>query len=68
MRDFHIGDRVTFFGRAYFVRGFSPKSITTPTIQLEDAQTGEQLEVAIAGLTGNAGKVSGSDASPKDAG
>ena len=52
MRDFHIGDRVTFFGRAYFVRGFSPMSVTRPCIQLEDAQTGEQREVAIDELTG----------------
>jgi hypothetical protein len=53
MRDFHIGDRVTLFGRAYFVRGFSPMSVTRPSIQLEDAETGEQLEVAIDELTGN---------------
>jgi hypothetical protein len=52
MRDFHIGERVTFFGRAYFVRGFSPMSITPPSIQLEDAQTGEQLDVALDELTG----------------
>lgn len=52
MRDLHIGDRVTFYGRAYIVRGFSPMSITRPTIHLEDAQTGEQLEVAIDELTG----------------
>ena len=52
MRDFHIGDRVTFFGRAYFVRGFSPMSIDPPTIHLEDAQTGELVEVAIDDLIG----------------
>ena len=43
MRDFHIGDRVTFFGRAFFVRGFSPMSVTRRTIQLQDEQTGEDL-------------------------
>lgn len=52
MRDFHIGDRVTFSGRPYFVRGFSPMSVTPPTIHLEDEQTGEELEVAIDQLTG----------------
>jgi hypothetical protein len=52
MRDFHIRDRVTFFGRAYLVRGFSPMSVTRPSVQLEDAQTGEQREVAIDELTG----------------
>ena len=51
MRDFHIGDRVTFFGRAYFVRGFSPMSVAPPSILLEDAQTGEELEVPLEELT-----------------
>ena len=50
MRDFHIGHRVTFCDRAYFVRGFSPMSVAAPTIQLEDAETGEVIEVAIASL------------------
>ena len=52
MRDFHLGDRVTFFGHAYYVRGFSPMAVTRPTIHLEDAQTGEQLEVPVGKLTG----------------
>ena len=52
MRDFHIGDRVTFFERAYFVRGFSPMSVTPASMQLEDADTGEQLEIAVDDLTG----------------
>jgi hypothetical protein len=47
MRDFHIGDRVTFFGRAYFVRGFSPMSAPRRSIQLEDADTGEGIEIPI---------------------
>jgi hypothetical protein len=54
MRDFHIGDRVTFFGRAYFVRGVSPMSVAPPTIHLEDEQTGELVEVAVDDLTGRA--------------
>jgi hypothetical protein len=53
MHDFHIGDRLTVFGRPYFVRGFSPMSVTRPSIQLEDAETGEQIEVAIDELTGS---------------
>lgn len=52
MRDFHIGDRVTFFGRVYFVRGFSPASVDPPTIQLAHEQTGELEEVAVDELTG----------------
>jgi hypothetical protein len=47
MRDLHIGDRVTFLGRAYYVRGFSPFSIAPPMIYLEDAQTGGQLELPV---------------------
>ena len=54
MRDFHIGDRVTFFGRAFFVRGFSPMGVTMPTIHLEDARTGELVEFAVGELTGKA--------------
>lgn len=57
MRDFHIGDRVTFFGRAFYVRGFSPMGVTTPTIHLEDAQTGELAEVAIDDLRGKVSPV-----------
>jgi hypothetical protein len=51
MRDFHIGDRVTFRGRAYLVRGFSPMSVA-PTIHLENAETGEELEVTVDELSG----------------
>ena len=46
------------FGRAYIVRGFSPMSITRPSIHLEDALTGEQIEVAIDELTGKAARSS----------
>ena len=54
MRDFHVGDQVTFFARAFYLRGFSPMSVTPPTIHLEDAQTGEQLEITVDELTGKA--------------
>lgn len=47
MRDFHIDDRVTFFGRAHYVRGFSPMSVPRRSIQLEDAETGERIEIPI---------------------
>lgn len=47
MRDFNIGDRVTLFDRAYLVRGFSPMSVTPPCIHLEDAETGELVEIAL---------------------
>jgi hypothetical protein len=39
--------------RAYFVPGLSPMSVTRPGIQLEGAETGDQLEVAIDELTGS---------------
>jgi hypothetical protein len=52
MRDFHIGDQVTFFGRAYYVRGLSPMSAPRRSIHLEDAQTGKQLEIAVDDPTG----------------
>jgi hypothetical protein len=47
MRDFHIGDRVTFSDRAFYVRGLSPMSAPRRSIQLEDAQTGERIEVPV---------------------
>jgi len=47
MRDIHIGDRVTFFGRTYYVRGFSPMGVTQRTMHLEDAETGEEIEAAV---------------------
>jgi hypothetical protein len=46
MRDFHIGDRVTFSDRPYFVRGFSPMGVPERTIHLEDAETGARIEIA----------------------
>jgi hypothetical protein len=45
MRDFHIGDRVTFFDRAFYVRGLSPMSVARRSMQLENADTGERSEV-----------------------
>jgi hypothetical protein len=47
MRDFHIGDRVTLSGRAFYVRGLSPMSAPRRSIQLEDAETGERIEVPV---------------------
>ena len=44
MADFHIGDRVMLRGRVYFIRGFSPMSVAPPRVQLEDAETGEEIE------------------------
>jgi hypothetical protein len=54
MRDFHIGDRVTFLGRGFLVRGVSPMSVLRRTLHLEDEQTGERVEVTVEELTGNA--------------
>jgi len=46
MHDIHIGDRVTFLGRTYYVRGFSPMGVPQRTMHLEDAKTGEEIEAA----------------------
>jgi hypothetical protein len=45
MRDFHIGDRVTFLDRAFYVRGLSPMSAPRRSIHLEDVETGERIQV-----------------------
>jgi len=45
MRDFNIGDRVTYFDRAHVVRGFSPMSAARRSIQLENAETGMRITV-----------------------
>jgi hypothetical protein len=51
MTNLQIGDSVTFDDRAYRVCGFSPMSVAPPTIHLEDAQTGECVELAADELT-----------------
>jgi hypothetical protein len=45
MRDFYIGDRVTFLDRAFYVRGLSPMSAPCRSIHLEDVETGERIKV-----------------------
>ena len=45
MANLHIGDSVTFRDRAYFIRGMSPMGVTPRRIHLEDADTGERIEV-----------------------
>jgi len=57
MRDFHIGHRVTFCGRAYYVRGVSPMSAPRRSLHLEDAHTGRQLEITVDDPTGNVSPV-----------
>ena len=44
MSDIHVGDDVTFRGRAYFVRGLSPMSASPRRALLEDVETGESVE------------------------
>jgi hypothetical protein len=43
---------VTYFDRAYFVRGFSPMSAARRSIQLENAETGMRITVWADDLTG----------------
>ena len=45
MDDFHIGDRLTFRGRSFILRGFSPMSAATRRAQLEDVETHEWIEL-----------------------
>jgi hypothetical protein len=47
MRVCHIGDRVTFFGRTYYVRGFSPMGVPQRSMHLEDAETREEIDAAV---------------------
>jgi len=44
MDDLHIGERVAFRDRVYFVRGVSPMSVVPCWVHLEDAETGEEVE------------------------
>jgi len=45
MDELHIGDRVTLGGRVFFVRGVSPMSALPCWVHLEDAETGEEVQV-----------------------
>jgi len=47
MRDFHIGDRVTFLDRTYYVRGITPISIAPRRVKLESVKTGNEIEIAV---------------------
>ncbi len=44
MADLHVGDSVTFQGRAFRVRGISPMSASPRRVLLEDPDTGDQIE------------------------
>ena len=44
MSDIHVGDDVTFRGRAYVVRGLSPMSASPRRALLEDVETAENVE------------------------
>jgi len=44
MSDIHVGDDVTFRGRAYVVRGLSPMSASPRRALLKDVETGENVE------------------------
>jgi len=44
MSDIHVGDDVTFRGRAYVVRGLSPMSASPRRALLEDVETSENVE------------------------
>ena len=47
MTNLHIGERVMFRARAYFVRGFSPMGVPARRVYLEDAATGDRVEASI---------------------
>jgi hypothetical protein len=40
-----IGDLVLYLGRAHYVRGFEPMSLPDRRVLLEDAETGERVNV-----------------------
>ena len=42
-----IGDLVTFRGRAFFVRGFSPASLGEPHLELQDPGTDEWITAPV---------------------
>ena len=42
-----IGDLVLYLGRPYYVRGFEPMSLPDRRALLEDAQTGERVNVPV---------------------
>jgi hypothetical protein len=44
MTDIHVGDVVTYEGRALRVRGISPMSASPRRVLLEDIDSGEQIE------------------------
>ncbi|MBV8064327.1 MAG: hypothetical protein JOY73_02240 [Actinobacteria bacterium] len=44
MADLHVGDSVTFQGRAFRVRGISPMSASPRRVLLEDPDTGDKVE------------------------
>jgi hypothetical protein len=50
MTDIRVGDDVTYRDRVLRVRGISPMSASPRRVLLEDLETGETLEVALADL------------------
>ncbi len=42
-----IGDLVTYHGRACYLRGLDPMSVSRRRAQLEDAETHERFEVPL---------------------
>jgi hypothetical protein len=56
----HVGDRVTYGGRRFVVRGFTPLSVEPRCLHLEDAETGEQVDALAdeveAGMASSAAK------------
>ena len=43
-----IGDLVLYLGRAYYLRGLDPMSVPDRRAILEDAETGQELQVPLA--------------------
>lgn len=44
-----LGSRMTFAERVFIVRGFTPMSVDPQRIELEDAATGERMELSVQG-------------------
>jgi hypothetical protein len=60
-----IGDHLFYNGRLYILRGIDPMSVTDRRAQLEDAETGESLNVPLSEVEDAAGEGPSEDVSRK---
>lgn len=45
MHSLHVGDQVSYRSRTFVVRGLTPLSVKPQRVHLEDAETGERVDV-----------------------